>query len=407
MTATKTRAGRVVPREARGAFAFLLGALTVEMVFFIVLGPLLPSYASELHLSKLGAGVLSASYAIGCGVAAIPAGLIVGRLGPRPVTIAGVATVGAACCGFALAHQIALLDAARVLQGVGCAALWAGALAWLTTLSGTSARGSLMGLALSAASFGGCLGPAVAALTTVAGRRPVFLGLAAVIVGLACAGLTLASPPGARAGAGEEHPTDTDASPRETGLLALITFPATRRALAMVALPSLGFGVAGVLVPLRLHHLGVTAAEIAGGYLVASLLEMLVNPVVGRAYDRRGARWILRVTLLASVACALLISVGLPAAGLLIALALVSPVFGSIWVPALAELTGAVERAGGQTGLASGLFNLCWALSAALGSIGGAQLARLSEAAPFLVLAALYAAGARSASKVEVAAVTR
>jgi hypothetical protein len=69
----------------------------------------------------------------------------------------------------------------------------------------------------------------------------------------------------------------------------------------------------------------------------------------------------------------------------------------------LAELTTAVERAGGQTGLASGLFNLCWALNAAIGAIGGAQLARLQEAVPFLVLAALYAAGARSARRFGVA----
>ena len=34
----------------------------------------------------------------------------------------GVATVGIACAGFALARQIALLDAARVVQGFGCAA---------------------------------------------------------------------------------------------------------------------------------------------------------------------------------------------------------------------------------------------------------------------------------------------
>ena len=65
---------RLVVRADRSAFAFILAAVLVEMVFFIVLGPLLPHYASTLHMSKLGAGVLSASYAAGCGLAAIPVG---------------------------------------------------------------------------------------------------------------------------------------------------------------------------------------------------------------------------------------------------------------------------------------------------------------------------------------------
>jgi DHA1 family multidrug resistance protein-like MFS transporter len=397
MTATPIGFRREVPRESRGAFAFLLGALTVEMVFFIVLGPLLPTYVSELHLTKLGAGVLSASYAIGCGAAAIPAGLLVGRIGARPVTIAGVVTVGAACGCFALAHRIALLDLARVMQGVGCAALWAGAIAWLTTLGDGGGRGSLIGLALSAASFGGCLGPAAAALTTVIGRQAVFLGLAAVILALAAGGLLLAGPQaGERAGA-----TDPDrrAGTKTDSLGAALASAATWRALAMVALPSIGFGVAGVLVPLRLHHLGVTAAEIAGAYLIASLLEMLVNPFVGRWYDRRGAATVLRVTLAGCVICALGLSAGLPSAVLLVSLTIVWPVFGSVWVPALAELTSAVERAGSQAGLASGLFNLCWAMNAAIGAIGGAQLARVLEAAPFIVLAVLFGAGARSAGR--------
>jgi MFS family permease len=387
MMATTTST-RIVPRVERAQFAFLLAALLVEMIFFIVLGPLLPHYASTLHLSKLGAGVLSASYSIGCGVAAIPAGAIVARVGPRSVTIAGLAVVGLACAGFAVGNGVVMLDAARIVQGVGAAAVWAGAIGWLMTLGDEADRGRLIGLGFSAAGVGACLGPAFGALATLSGPRPVFLVLAALILGLAVGGVLIAlrCPPPQRVAA-------------ERGMSAALGSAATRRALAMVALPSVGFGVAGVLLPLRLHSLGVTGTAIAGGYFAASLLETLMNPLVGRWYDRRGGRVVLRATLLGSLLCVLVLASPLPDVALLAALVVTWPVLGSTWVPALAELTAAVQRAGGEAGLALGLFNLDWAVSQTIGAVAGAQLARALEAAPFVVLAGLYAAGALTASR--------
>jgi hypothetical protein len=73
-------------------------------------------------------------------------------------------------------------------------------------------------------------------------------------------------------------------------------------------------------------------------------------------------------------------------------------VIGAAWVPALAELTATVERSGAGTGLALGLFNVCWAISQTVGAVGGAQLSRVAEALPFLVLVALYGAGTRMTS---------
>jgi predicted MFS family arabinose efflux permease len=385
MTATRRR---VVPRVETTTFAFLMAALMVEMIFFIVLGPLLPHYASTLHLSKLGAGVLSASYSIGCGIAALPAGTLVARTGPRGVTIGGLLIIGIACAGFALAGDVALLDAARIIQGIGAAALWAGAIAWLMALGEESERGRLIGLAFSAAGLGACVGPAVGALATVVGPRAVFLGLAAVIVALAGAGAMIAMrrPPVARV-------------PASRGMRTALRSPATRHALWMVALPSLGFGVAGVLVPLRLHALGVGGAAIAGAYFAASVLETLVNPLVGRWYDRRGGRVVLRATLLCSLACAIVLAPPLPDLALLLALIVSWPVIGSVWVPALAELTGAVERAGAGSGLALGLFNLDWAIVQSIGAVAGGQFARTFEAGPFIVLAIMYAAGLMSLSR--------
>jgi predicted MFS family arabinose efflux permease len=386
MTATHT--GSIVPRTERRVFAFLLAALLVETLFFIALSPLLPIYARELHLGRVGAGVLSASYSVGYGVAAVPAAKIVGRLGQRAVSIGGLALVAVACAGFALGRDTVLLDAARAITGAGAAAVWAGSIPWLVSLGSDSDRGRLIGLAFSAASVGAFAGPAVGALATLTGPRTTFLGLAVLILALAAAGGWASK---------DRAPLPVAGSAR--AMRSALQAPGARLGLAMVALPSLGFGVAGVLLPLRLHALGVSTAMIALAYLAASLLEAIGNAFVGRWYDRRGGAHVLRATLLASATCVAILALPLPAAVLLVTLALSFPVIGSVWVPSLAQLAASVERIGAPPGVALSLFNISWAVCQIAGAVGGAQLSQLGAAVPFLVLFGLCGLGARVAAR--------
>src|SRR3954454_15378019 len=69
----------------------LVGAIVlVDTMFFAAITPLLPQYADRLDLSKSAAGFLSASYAVGGLIGALPAGGPSARLGagatgpPRP-----------------------------------------------------------------------------------------------------------------------------------------------------------------------------------------------------------------------------------------------------------------------------------------------------------------------------------
>ena len=112
----------LIPRAQRRVFVYLLAALFVETLFFVVLSPLLPVYARELHLSRSAAGLMSASYSIGYGLAAIPAGAAVGVVGARRVSLGGLALVGVSCAAFGAARVPGLLDLARALTGAGAAA---------------------------------------------------------------------------------------------------------------------------------------------------------------------------------------------------------------------------------------------------------------------------------------------
>jgi predicted MFS family arabinose efflux permease len=374
---------RLSPRAGvpTAALAFLLAAVGVEVVFFVMLGPLLPHYATVLHLGRTGAGILSGSYAFGCGLVALPAGLLVARWGAHRVTIAGLVLVGAACLAFALGSDVYALDAARLAQGVGGAAVWAGAISWLLSLGEGTGRGRLIGLAFSAAGVGACLGPALGALGSVVGTRGVFIGIACAILALAGAGAVLARRP---------LPA---LPPTSIGPAAALAQPQARAAIAFVALPSLAFGAGGVLLPLRLHALGASATVIAAAFIGTAVLDVIVNPPVGRWYDGPSRRRVFHATLALSIVLTVLVGLPLSEGGLLVVMVLAWPILGLLWIPGLADLTAAVERIGGGIGLALGLFNLAWAIFQALGSIAGPALARIGEATPFIALAVLFAVG--------------
>jgi predicted MFS family arabinose efflux permease len=382
-----TEARWSVPRSDRPIFGYLLAALLLETLFFVVLSPLLPLYARELHLGSTGAGFLSASYSIGYGLAAVPAGALVSVVGERAVSLGGLALIGTACAAFAVGHHIMMLDAARLATGAGAAAVWAGSIPWLESLGRPGDRGRMIGLAFSAASAGACAGPAVGAVVTLIGPRTAFLGLSGLIFALLLAGAVIS--------AGRE-PVAFRGVPR--GARSALRSRATRTALAMVVLPTLAFGVSGVLLPLRLHGLGVAEVGIATAYLLAAVLEVFTNPVVGRWFDRSGGGRVLRATMAGSAACVCALALPLPAAALLWVLVVSFPVLGASWVPSLAQLSTSLERDGAGAGVALGLFNISWAISQVIGAVGGAELSHVGAAVPFLLLGVLFLGGARLAS---------
>ena len=98
----------------------------VDTMLYAALTPLLPRFADELALSKGQAGVLVAAYAAGALIGAIPGGMAAVRFGPRRAVLGGLALMGLASVGFALADDFWSLSGARLLQGGGSAFTWAG-----------------------------------------------------------------------------------------------------------------------------------------------------------------------------------------------------------------------------------------------------------------------------------------
>jgi MFS family permease len=359
----------------RRLFILVSSLVLIEVLFYSVLSPLLPYYVHHLHESKAAAGILTASYAIGALVTSIPAGLIVGRIGARRGVVTGMFLLGVTCLAFGFADSIYSLDVARFVQGIASAFIWTGGLAWVAVESPPERRGEVVGGVLGVAIAGSALGPVVGSIAELAGPKPAFTCLAAVIIAFGVLALAQPKPP-----VGELH--SARALLRAVG--------SDRRMLAGMWFTTIGallFGVLSVLGPLRLSALGAGTLGIGATFFVSSVLEALASPVIGRASDRRGPMSIVRAALgSASVAAVLLTlpqSVWLFAPAVLVA----ALCFGAVWVPASSLLSSGAEARGIDLAIPFALWNMAWAAGQTVGAAVGARVAEAtSDAVPYLIL---------------------
>lgn len=340
-----------------------------DVAFFAAIAPLLPDYVDSLGLTKAEAGVLSAAYAAGTLVAALPAGLVASRVGPKRSVIAGLMTLGFASLVFGFGEQILLLDAARFVQGVAGALIWSGAMSWLIMAAPDEKRGSVIGAALGTAVAGALLGPALGAAAGSIGTEAVFSSVLVLTTLLSLAASRL-----------PEAGTPERQSLREVG-----TAMMNRRVLdatAFVAVPSVMFGAIEVLVPLRIDELGGSHGVIAAGFIAGAALEAVLAPIAGRLSDRIGRRppYVIGLTIcsFAMVAVGLAATLGL----VLTALVITSLGAGLCFAPALTLLSEIAESTSLHQGMAAGLSNMAWASGQVVGGVGGGVVASVSGNGP-------------------------
>jgi predicted MFS family arabinose efflux permease len=356
----------------------LVGAIVfVDTMFFAALTPLLPQYADDLGLSKAGAGLLAAAYALGALVGGIPGGMSAVRFGVRPTVLVGLTGIADTTVTFGFADSIWLLDVARFLQGVASSFSWTASLAWLVAAAPPERRGQTIGTAMGAAIVGALFGPVLGGIASITGTGPAFASVAvlATVLGVAA----------------WRTPAYTPEDPQPLSRL----FGALRdrrvvAAIWFVLVPALLFGALNVLGPLRLDVLGLSALAIGATWLIAASFEAALSPVIGRVSDRRGRLAPLRVGLIGSAATtAVLPWIG---RGWLLAAAIVvaACAFGSFWTPSMSLLTDRADALGLDYAYGFALINLAWAPGAAVGSaLGGAAARATSDAAVYLTLSAL------------------
>jgi MFS family permease len=339
-------------------------AVLVDTIFFSALAPLLPELVDTYGLSKAGAGLLTAAFAIGAVAGAIPAGYFALRAGTKLTMLVGLAIVACATIAFAFVGEAWSLDLARFVQGFGSAFVWTGALAWILDVAPKDRRGEVVGYAFAAAIGGALLGPLLGGAASVVGLRATFGAVAAIIGVLAVVVyLTPAPPRGKR-----QSLWVLARAVRDAGV---------RRGLYLLILPGLLLGVITVLAPLELSRLGWSAVAIAGVFFVSAVMDMVASPLVGRWSDRRGRIEPVWVALAMSGAAVLVLPWVDVTIVLAIVVALAAVSFGLFAVPGAAILSDATERAGIEMGLGVTLMNLAWSPGDALGAATSGVLADL------------------------------
>jgi len=350
----------------------------VDTLLFTALTPLVPGYAEEFDLSKAGAGLLVGAYGAGALFGGIPGGLAAARFGPKRAVVAGLVLLSVASFAFASADSALALGGARFVQGLSSTATWAGALAWISVTAPRARRGEVIGTAFGAAVFGAVLGPVFGGVAELVGIQLSFTIVGVLTLGFAALAALAGSAP-------------VEAATLK-GLSLALRDDRFLGGLWLNMLPAMLFGLLIVLTPLALDEAGWTTFAIAAVFFGSGLVEVFLNPFLGRFSDRVGRLIPIRFALTASVAVAVALAAasGPVLIALLICAAAVS--FGSLYTPSMALTSQRAEVVGLAQGLAFGVMNTAWAFGEVLGPSAGGALANSSgDAAPYLVGAALCA----------------
>ena len=366
--------------RVRRLLALVSSIIFVDAMLFSALTPLVPGYAEEFDLSKAGAGLLVGAYGAGALFGGIPGGLAAARWGPKRAVVGGLLLLSVASLAFASADSALTLGGARFIQGLSSTATWAGALAWISVTAPQSRRGEVIGTAFGAAVFGAVLGPMFGGLAELAGVRLSF-----TVVGV----LTLVF--AALASLGRSAPVEAATL---NGLTLAFRDARFLGGLWLNMLPAMLFGVLIVLTPLALDEAGWATFAIASVFFAAGLIEVLLNPFLGRFSDRVGRLLPIRISLTASVAVAIGLAVAAVSGPVLIALLVCAAAvsFGSMYTPSMALASHRAEAVGLAQGLAFGVMNTAWAAGEVAGpSAGGALADAYGDAIPYLIAAGLCA----------------
>jgi MFS family permease len=360
----------------RRLLALVCAIVGVDTVFFSALTPLLPHYAAAAGLSKAAAGLLIAAYPAGTLLGSLPSGALVARFGDRTVAVLGLALMAAATLAFGWSSSPGLLDAARLLQGIGGACTWTAGLSWLATAAPAARRGELLGTALGAAVAGALFGPVVGAVANLVGTGAAFSAASVASAFLIAVAFTVPSP------------RPQAPQPLRAALPALRNRQVVTGSWLM-ALAGIAFGTLDVLAPLRLSRLDVSATVIAGTFLCAALVESGLSPLAGRLSDRHGAARPLTISLIAGAACAIVIPQMTSATWLIVVLIAGSPFYGTLFAPASALVASGAQELGLNQGIAFALSNLTWAAGQSVAaSASGALAQATSDLAPYALLTA-------------------
>ncbi|WP_377644705.1 MFS transporter [Oryzobacter terrae] len=260
-----------------------------SIIWSVGAGAVLPVIA--LSARDLGASVGLAALFVGLGtlsefVSAVPAGVVVERIGERrALVLAGVADA-AACLLALLAPSLWVLGLAVVLTGPSGAVFLLARQSYLTGAAPVHLRARAMSTLGGVTRIGLLVGPLIGA-PVVAQWGPRSAFSIAVVAGLLAAAVAWgAGDLGARGSGG----------PASERMPVVEVVRRHRHVLLTVGLGVLAIGLARsarvVVVPLWAEHVGLTAAQTSLVFAAAAFVEVVLFWPAGTVMDRHGRVWV-------------------------------------------------------------------------------------------------------------------
>jgi len=355
----------------------------VNLVGFGIIIPLLPFYAETFGASPLVIGLLFAVFSL-CQLAAAPAlGDISDRYGRRPVLVFSLAGTVVSFVMLAMAHSIAMLFAARIVDGLSGGNI-STARAYVADITAPKDRARAYGLIGAAFGLGFILGPALSGiLAKVSYTAPIWAAAAVTLVATVMAFVWLPETVHrAHAGTGNWNPFRF--------LPELLTRHIVSRVLAIDFMYWFSFAVFQTTFALfAARRFGFDASRtgyfFAGfGVLGAIIQGGFIRPIVRRMGDKP--------VFMLGCACA---AVGLVASALshsvlTFTIALVPLAFGiGFGHPTVSSLVSLVAS-GEEQGRLQGAASAVESLGRTIGPVwGNASLQQYGEATPYISAAAL------------------
>ncbi|MEW2082727.1 MFS transporter [Streptomyces sp. NPDC005283] len=145
----------------KGAFTAVAVALFCIQVDFFALNLAIPGIADEFGVSPSAAQWTLSAYMLALGCFFIVGGRLGDVFGRRGILLVGIALFAAGSVGCALAPRLAVLVAARIVQGIGAGLVFPVSVAVISNAFPQESRARALGAAFGVANIGTALGPFV------------------------------------------------------------------------------------------------------------------------------------------------------------------------------------------------------------------------------------------------------
>lgn len=243
-----------------------------------------------LYVLESGRGAPFAAFLIGLrGVGMImldlPVGILLARLGDKPVLLGGLVIMTVSTLLFALSHNSWVMSIAAILSGMGFTAWMIGRQSYISDCTVVGERGRAIAMMAGSMRLGGLVGPAVGAIVAqVFGFTVAFIALA-LCVGLATVLVSISTQ--------NVRPERRSGDPHLARILNILRSQGRTLATGGIASSGLQLMRSGriLLIPLFGHFLGLNIAAIGLIISLSALVDAALFYPVGVVMDRYGRKW--------------------------------------------------------------------------------------------------------------------